>query len=211
MMIWYMYGVWLLTFDTAALVPRSVCSSLRSPVSCQQWKKICVPSRPVVKTKNVPPVPYKKKKRYRPFPSWNKLYTVPSRRENLSAPSRPVEQKNTYRPVPSWQFLLTVPSRRDNFYFPAGPLMKQKGHCSLPSRSVEKVHTHRPVLSHAGKYNFQSFPVPFRPVFNLSPAKHFKTVPSRPRILPAMKSLGFFPTRHRPLFIPWCIQGHLFI
>ena len=83
-----------------------------------------VPSR--CENKNVPPVPSKKKK-YRPFLSWKKLYNVPSRREKLHAPPRPVEQKKyipsrpvetifIYRPVPSRQFLPTVPSRRDDFY-----------------------------------------------------------------------------------------------
>ena len=68
--------------------------------------------------KNVPSSAVEKKK-YRPFPSWKKLYTVPSRRAKSYEPSRPTENKKTtsrpvviifiFRPVPSWQFY--IPSR----------------------------------------------------------------------------------------------------
>ena len=205
MMISYVRRI-TLACNTAALVPRAVCSSLRSPV--QQWKNMrTVSSRR--ENKNVPPVPSKKKVPslpvveeilYRPVPSWKIICTVPSRRaksiygpvpswqhlftvlshrDNFYLPCRPVVTIFTYRPVPSWQFLLTVPSRRGNFYLPSRSVMKQKGHCTVPSRPVEKIHTHGPVLSHSG--NYISIILPSRPVvFNFFPAKHIKTVPSRP-------------------------------
>ena len=151
-MIWYVRIT--LTCNTAASVPRAVCSSLRSPV--QHWKNMrTVPSRR--ENKNVPPVP--SKKTYRPFLSWKKLHTVPSRREKLYAPSRPVEQKIytvpsrrdnfylpsrpletifTYRPVPSWQFLFTVPSRHGT---------KRSLYCTDPSRQGNSYQPSRPVPS----------------------------------------------------------------
>ena len=59
--------------------------------------------------------------------------------------------------------------------------MKQKGHCTVPSRPVEKIHTHRPVPPRPIQASliFIYFAVPYRPVFNIFPAKHVKTVPSR--------------------------------
>ena len=174
-MIWYVRRI-TLTCNTAALVPRAACSSLRSPV--QQWKNIrTVPSR--LENKNVPPVPSKKKK-YRPFPSWKKLYTVPSRREKLYAPSRPVEQKYIYRPFPSWQLLFTVPSRRDNFY--------------LPSRPVVTIFIYRPVPSLNKKVILLYRPVPSR--------KFTPTVPSRP-ILASIIFIIYRPVPSRlPFFFP---------
>ena len=76
--------------------------------------------------------------------------------------------------------MLTVPSRRDDFYLPSGSVMRQKNHCTVPSHPVEKIHTHRPLPSHPGNHNAQYFTVPSRPVLSFSPAKHVKTVPSRP-------------------------------
>ena len=170
-----------LACNTAALVPRAVCSSL------QQWKIMrTVPPRR--ENKNVPPVPKKKKG------------TVPSRREGNYIPSRPVVKNYMRRPVPSSKkkYIYTFPSRRynfcllsrpvvtiftyrrhDNFYWPSRPVLLE-GHCTAPSRPVEKTHTHRPVRSHPGDYNFHYFSVSSRPVFNLFPAKYIKTVPSRP-------------------------------
>ena len=185
MMIWYTRRI-TLTCNTAALVPRAVSFSLRYPV--QQWK-IFVPSCPVVKIKmncpcrrkrKVPSPPVVEEIIYRPVPSWNIVCTVPSRRAIKSIPSRRDNFHLPSRPVPSWQFLLTDPSRRANFHLPSHPVLKQKGPCTVPSRPVEKIHTYRPVSSHAGNYNFQCFTVPSRPVFNIFPAKHIKTVPSRP-------------------------------
>ena len=87
--------------------------------------------------------------------------------------------------------VLTIPSRRDNVYLPSRPVVKQKGHCTLPSRPVEKIHTHRPVPSHPGNYNFHYFTVPSSIFFQPNMSKQYRPVPSR--ILPAMKSLGYFP------------------
>ena len=135
------------------------------------------------------PVPSKTKK-CRPFPSWEKLYTVPSRCEKLCAPSRPVDQKYMYRPVPLL-FWFTGPSRRAYFYLQSRPVMKQKGRCTLPSCSVEELHTHRPVPSHPGNCAFIFFPsrpVPSSIFFPPNMSKQYRPVPSR--ILPAMKILG---------------------
>ena len=75
-------------------------------------------------------VPCRRKKKYRPFPSWKKLHTVPSRRDKLHAPSRPVMEKKVivmYRTVPSRELTPTVLSRpiQDFFYlisFPSRPV-----------------------------------------------------------------------------------------
>ena len=181
-MIWYVRRI-TLTCNTAALVPRAVCSSL---LLCSS-EKICVPSRPVVKTKIHRPC-RRKEQKYRPFPSWKKLYTVQSRRE-----------KKTNHPVPSWQYLLTVPSRRDNFCLPS-PVPSWQFLVTVPSRhetkwslycivpSRREIHTHRPVPSYPGNYIIHCFTVPSHPVFivffppNMS--KQSSPVPSRK--LPAM-------------------------
>ena len=125
MYVWYRM-IWCvrhitLTCNTAALVPRAVCSSRRSTV--QKWKNMrTVPSRR--ENKNVPPVPSKRKS------------NVSSGRGRNYLPSRPVVKNYMHRPVPSRQFLFTVPSRRDIFYLPFRPIMKQKRslHCTVPSR-----------------------------------------------------------------------------
>ena len=66
---------------------------------------LTVPSRR--ENKNLPSRAVEKKK-YRPFPSWKKLYTVPF---------RPVVKNYVHRPVPSSKNMYTVSSRRDNFLF----------------------------------------------------------------------------------------------
>ena len=116
MMIRYVRRI-TLTCNTAALVPRAVCSSCA--VLCNS-EKICVPSRSGVKTKMYRPC--RRKKKYRPFLSWKKSYTVPSRREKLYALSRPVEQK-----------VYTVPSRRDNIYLPSCPIVTIFTYRAVPS------------------------------------------------------------------------------
>ena len=123
-------------------------------------EKICVPSRPVVKSNMYRP--RRRKKKYRPFRSWKKLYTVrsgrekiiytvPSRRAEKCIPSRPVVTVFTCRPVPSSQFLLTVPSPHET---------KRSLYCTVPSRREN--HTRRPVPSHLGNCNFHYFTVPSR-------------------------------------------------
>ena len=167
-----MYDI-TLTYNTACcLGGREQCVlALRSPL-CSE--KMCVPSRPVVKTKKYRPVP-SKKKRYRPFPSWKNLYTLRSRREKIYAPTHPVEQKYIYTSKH------TVPSRRDNFCLPSRPVVKQKGYCTVvPSRKFR--HT---VPSHPGNYNFHYFTVPPSIFFPSNMSKQYRTVPSR--IFPAMK------------------------
>ena len=154
-----MYGIPGITLacNTAALMPRKVCSSLRSPV--QQWKNMrtvssrrekknvppvpsiffftvlsrrgrnYIPSRPVVKNYVHRPVPSSKKYVYRPVPSWPFF---------------------VYRPVPSWHFLLTVPSRRDSFCLPSRPVMKKKViilYRPVPSRRENSHPPSRPVPS----------------------------------------------------------------
>ena len=163
----YNYNLYLVTCNPAALVPRSVCFTLRSPV---QWKTMrtvtsrrgrnYVSSGPVVK-------PFMRR-------------PVPSSKKNI--PSRPVVTVPIFRPVPS---------RRHNFYLPSRPVMKWKRHCAVPSRPVKKTHTHRLVPSHPGNNIFHFFPIPARPVFIFFLAKHVKIIPSR--ILPGMKSLDFSP------------------
>ena len=170
MYVWYRM-IWCvrhitLTCNTAALVPRAVCSSRRSTV--QKWKKYCVPSRPVVKIK---------------------MYRPCRRKEKVT--SLPVVEEIIYRPVPSWKIICTVPSRRDNFYLPSRrvvtfftyrsvPSWNKKGHCIVPSRPVEKFHTHRPVPSHLGNYIFIFLPSRPVPSWVFFPAKHVNAVPSRP-------------------------------
>ena len=167
------------TINNTALVPRAVCSSMRSPI--QQSKNMrTVSSR-------------RENKMYRPCRRKKKKSIVPSRRARNYIPPCPVVKNYMhrlvplskiyiYRPVLSWQFLFNVQSRRDNFCLPSRPVMKQKGRCTtvVSSRPVEKIHTHRPAASHPGNYNFHYFAVPSRPVFTFFPVKHVKTVPSRP-------------------------------
>ena len=115
-------------------------------------EKLCVPSRPVVKTKMYRPVP-SKKKCYRHFPSWKKLFTVRPRREKLYAPSRPAEQKNIYRPVPLWQFEYTAPSRHET---------KTSLYCTVPSRRENSHPPSRPVPSRQLYFPFFYRPGPSR-------------------------------------------------
>ena len=145
-----------------------------SPV---QWKKQ-IPSRPVVQKKTYRPVP-SKKKQHRLLPSWKKLYTVPSRRQKLYTPFRPVEQIYTsrhvvtiftYRPVTSWQFSFTVPSRHET---------KRSLYSTVPSRRGNSYPPPRPIQAVIIFITLPSRPVPSRPVFNLFPAKHVKTVSPR--------------------------------
>ena len=133
-------------------------------VPCHREKKSTVPSR---RERNyIPSRPVVKNYMHRPAPSSKNIYTAPSCRDKIYLPSRPVVT-----------ILLTVPSRRDNFHLTSRAVVKQKGHCTVPSRPVEKIHTHRPVPSHPGNYNFHYFTVPSR--LHFFPAKHVKTVPSR--------------------------------
>ena len=155
MYVWYHIMIWhirriTLTCNTAALMPRAVCSSLRSPV--QQWKNMrTVPFRSekkkctarAVEKKRVSSLRVVEEIIYRPVPSWKIICTVPSRRAKKYIPSRPVVTIFIYRPVPSWN--------------------KQKGYCTVPTHPVQKINTHRPVSSHSGNYiilpsRFQIFP-----------------------------------------------------
>ena len=152
-MISYMIRRITLTCNTAALVPRAVCSCSCIALSCVVKKYV-----------------------YRPVPSWRqkstvpcrrgKKSTVPSRRGRNYLPSRPVVKNYTHRPVPSSK---KIPFR---------PVTKQQYHCTVPSRPFEEIHTHRPVPSYLGNHNFHYFTVPSRPP-NFT-AKHSKTVRSRP-------------------------------
>ena len=141
-----------------------------------------VPSRR--KSKNVPPVPPKKKS------------TVTSRRGRNYIPSRPVVKNCMHRPVPSSKKKKPVPCRRDKFNLPSRPVMKQKVICTVPSRPVEKIHTHRPVPSHPGNHNFHCFTVPSRPVssrlqfFSRQTCQN-STVPSRLEYYQPWKALIF--------------------
>ena len=136
-------------------------------------EKICVASRPVPSWKQKYTAPCRREKRkYRQFLLWwKKLYTVRFHPEKLWPPSRPVEVKSIYRPVPSWQL-----------YFPSRPVVTIFNHRPVPSWNEKVIVLYRPVPS-------RKFTA--RPVFIFVPAKHVKTAPSC--ILPAMKSLGFFP------------------
>ena len=157
-----------------------------------------VPSRR--KSKNVPPVPPKKKS------------TVTSRRGRNYIPSRPVVKNCMHRPVPASKKKKPVPCRRDKFNLPSRPVMKQKVICTVPSRPVEKIHTHRPVPSHPGNHNFHCFTVPSCLVpssifFPSNMSKQYRPAPSR--ILPAMKSLDILRyTRGYPITYPSILKYH---
>ena len=160
-----------LACSTAALVPRAVCASLRSPV--QRWKNMgTVSSRR--ENWNVPPVLSKKKHR-------------PRRRRNY-IPSLPVVKNYMHRPVSSSKKIYTVPSHREKNCLPSRPVVTMCILYTVPcrhqingqSRLVEKIQTHRPVPSNPGNYNFHYFNFPSCPVFKHFPAEHVKTVPSRP-------------------------------
>ena len=128
-----------------------------------------------------------------------KKNTVPSRRENLYAPSRPVEQE-----------IYTVPSRRDYLYLPSRPVviiffyprpvvknitlpsrpvMKQNGHCTVPSRPVDKLTPpvpSRPIQASIIFIILPSRHLPSSILFPTNMSKQYRSVPSR--ILSAMKS-----------------------
>ena len=114
---------------------------------------------------------------YRPVPS-EKKSTVPSRRGRNYVPSRPVVKNYMHRPVPSGKKIYTVPSRRDNFYLPSRPVMKKKVivlYRPIPSRESTPTVPSRPI-----QVSIIFIILSSRPVFNFFPAKHVKTLPSRP-------------------------------
>ena len=146
MIVWYVRRITLNT--AAALVPRAMCSSLRSPVqqrkkmrtvpSCRE--KLYAPSRLVVTIFN-----------YCPNSSWQFLLTVPSRHEKkrslyLTVPSRRENSRSSSRPVPSRpiqaSILFTIlpfrPVPSSNFY----PPRMSKQYRPVPSRPVPKITSH---------------------------------------------------------------------
>ena len=146
----YNYNLYLVTCNPAALVPRSVCFTLRSPV---QWKTMrtvtsrrgrnYVSSGPVVK-------PFMRR-------------PVPSSKKNI--PSRPVVTVPIFRPVPS---------RRHNFYLPSRPVMKWKRHCavpSVPSRKLTPTVLSRPIQETIFSIFFPSRLVPFSFFFSRNMSK----------------------------------------
>ena len=142
-----MYDI-TLTYNTACcLGGREQCVlALRSPL-CSE--KMCVPSRPVVKTKKYRPVPSKKKgtapsrrgRNYIPSGPVVKKYMhrlIPSSKNIYilrSIPSRPVVTIFAYRPVPSWnKKVIVLLYRRENSDTPSRPTQATIIFIILPSR-----------------------------------------------------------------------------
>ena len=128
-----------------------------------------VPSRR--KSKNVPPVPPKKKS------------TVTSRRGRNYIPSRPVVKNCMHRPVPSSK--KKNPSRAvvTNLIYRLVPSWNKKWfllYRPVPSRKFTPTAPSRPIQATIIFIVLPSRPVLSRPVFNFFPVKHVKTVPSRP-------------------------------
>ena len=122
---------------------------------------------------------------YRPVPSWNTICTVPFRPLQSKACTIPFRcEKYMYRPVPSCKIL------------PSRPVIKKESslYFTVPSRR-EIVHPlSRPVPSRQLYIFLICRSDPSRLIF--FPAKHTKTVPSRPvsnissRVKPCKKRCG---------------------